>query len=172
VQGEDLTELNNEQGGHRVQRVPPTERKGRVHSSTVTVAVLDPLEPTHVTFNDADFRIEWFSGTGNGGQNKNKVQACCRLIHIETGLTQTAQTRSRENSYKLARERMIAALERIYVGKQNAVRATDRKNQVGSGMRSDKTRTYRFQDDTVVDHTTGKRAPLTKIMRGGFDLVW
>ena len=133
---------------------------------------MDSLEPNRVTFNDGDFRIEWFSGTGNGGQNKNKVQACCRLIHIETGLTQTAQTRSRENSYKLARERMVAALEKMYMVKQNAARAADRKDQVGSGMRGDKIRTYRFQDDTVVDHKTGKRAPLVKIMRGEFNLVW
>lgn len=172
VTGPDLSGLSNEPGGHRIQRVPPTERRGRVHTSTVTVAVLDPLERKDVVFNDRDFRVEWFSGTGNGGQNKNKVQASCRLIHIESGLTQTAQTRSRENSYKLARERMVEALERRHTETQHAARASARRTQVGSGMRGDKVRTYRFQDDTVTDHLTGRKASATMVMKGHFELVW
>lgn len=133
---------------------------------------MDPLERSSVEFNDRDFRVEWYSGTGNGGQNKNKVQACCRLVHLASGLTQTAQTRSRENSYKLAREHMIAALERAHAEKQHEVRASDRKQQVGSGMRGDKIRTYRFQDNSAKDHQTQRQASLERVMAGNFNLLW
>ncbi len=127
---------------------------------------------TQYVFNPKDFEIQWYSGTGNGGQNKNKVQASCRLIHLETGLTQTAQTRSRENSYKLAKERMIEALKKRQEEQQHAVLAAARKSQVGSGMRSDKIRTYRFQDDVCVDHQTEKKVSVSKIMSGFFDMIW
>jgi peptide chain release factor 1 len=138
----------------------------------VTVAVLEQAASTAVEFNPKDFKIEWYSGTGNGGQNKNKVQACCRLVHLSTGLTQTAQTRSRENSYKLAYTRMIEALAEQRERQQHELASADRKDQVGSGMRGDKIRTYRFQDDIVADHVTGKKASLSKVMKGNFDLVW
>ena len=168
----DLSGLSNEPGGHRIQRIPPTERRGRVHSSTVTVAVMDPKEIKKVEFNERDFKVEWYSGTGNGGQNKNKVQACCRLTHLGSGLTQTAQTRSRENSLKLARDHMIVALEKMHADTQHKITASDRKVQLGTGMRGDKIRTYRFQDNTVKDHRTGCSAPCDRVMSGHFELMW
>lgn len=133
---------------------------------------MDHVSTKSYQFNDRDFEVQWYSGTGNGGQNKNKVQASCRLIHLETGLTQTAQTRSRENSYKFAKERMIEALKKRQEEQQHTVLAAVRKSQVGSGMRSDKIRTYRFQDNVCVDHQTGKKVSVSKIMSGFFDLVW
>ena len=103
--------LDNEPGGHRIQRVPPTERKGRVHTSTVTVAVLDP-SIAQTAIQDRDLRVEWYSGTGAGGQYRNKHQNSCRITHIPTGIQATAQCRSRENSYTEAR----AAIEQRVLG--------------------------------------------------------
>lgn len=167
-----MAELNNEPGGHRIQRVPPTERKGRVHSSTVTVAVMDPKEIKNIAFNDRDFKVEWYSGTGKGGQNRNKVQACCRLTHIPTNIVKTAQCRTREASYAEALPALLEAVNNFYNNKIVASDAASRKDQVGSGMRGDKRRTYRFQDNKVLDHETGKSARATDIMNGNFNLLW
>lgn len=172
VEGEDLTELNNETGGHRIQRVPPTERKGRVHTSTVTVAVIDPQTRVEVQFNERDFNIDWYSGTGAGGQHRNKHQNSCRITHIPTGIVATAQCRSRENSLNEARATILDRLNGRAAGEANAEQAGIRKAQVGSGMRGDKRRTYRFQDDTVKDDVTGKTASVKKIMAGNFPLLW
>ena len=163
--------LDNEPGGHRIQRIPPTERRGRVHTSTVTVAVLDPDVP-QIQIQDSDLRIEWYSGTGAGGQHRNKHQNSCRITHVPTGITATAQCRSRENSLNEARasihQRVMATMQNRAVNEQ----AQDRRQQVGSGMRGDKIRTYRFQDDVVQDHKTGRRAQVSAVMRGQFDKLW
>lgn len=172
MQGDDLSELNNEPGGHRIQRVPPTERKGRIHTSTVTVAVIDPLVLQEVQFNSRDFKVEWYSGTGAGGQNRNKCQNCCRIIHVPSGIISTAQCRSRENSLDEAKTSILQKLN----GHQSEVAhknlSTERKHQVGSGERGDKIRTYRFQDNVVKDHRTMKTAQTDKVMQGNFDLLW
>jgi peptide chain release factor 1 len=171
VVGKDLSGLENEPGGHRIQRVPPTERRGRVHTSTVTVAVIDPAT-IKTTINDRDLKIEWYSGTGAGGQHRNKHQNSCRITHIPTGTVATSQCRSRENSYAEAlstiHERVDNNAQMMY---NNAV-SSDRRTQVGTGMRGDKIRTYRFQDDRVQDHLTDKVASNTKVLAGYFDLLW
>ena len=172
MQGEDLTELNNEQGGHRVQRVPPTERKGRVHSSTVTVAVLAEVRTPQVVFSERDFKIEWYSGTGSGGQHRNKHQNSCRIMHLKTGLISTAQCRSRENSFEEAKTTILKRLNELSSKAISSSQAQNRKNQVGSGERGDKRRTYRFQDDQAFDSVTEKRCSLKKVMAGHFDLLW
>jgi len=173
VQGKDLSGLENEAGGHRIQRVPPTERKGRVHTSTVTVAVIDSAaEIKTATIPDSHLKIEWYSGTGAGGQHRNKHQNSCRITHIPTGLVATAQCRSRENSLHEARSTVVQRLDEINRMRYNSAVANDRKQQVGSGMRGDKIRTYRFQDDRVQDHITGKVSSVKKILAGNFDLLW
>lgn len=172
VTGNDLSELNKESGGHRVQRIPPTERRGRVHSSTVTIAIIDPKEIANVEFNERDFRIEWFSGSGAGGQHRNKTQNCCRLIHIPTGLMATAQCRSRENSFNDAKTALLDRIRKMQSTKIYAEESSLRKQQVGSGQRGDKMRTYRFQDDAVKDHHTGNSASCVKVLAGNFDLLW
>lgn len=154
-----------------MQRVPPTERKGRVHTSTVTVAVIDPTTAI-IEINERDLRIEWFSGTGCGGQNRNKVANSCRLTHIPTGIVQIAQTRSRKNSYKLAYDELVKLVGNTIKSAHDGKTATIRKDQVGSGMRGDKMRTIRFQDNAVVDHRTGKRMPADKFMKGFMDQLW
>jgi peptide chain release factor 1 len=164
--------LDNEKGGQRIQRTPPTERKGRVHTSTVTVAVIDPTEIKAIEFNQKDFKIEWYSGTGSGGQHRNKHQNSCRLTHIKTGIVSTAQCRSRENSLNEATQALLLKLNSTHFSKEQQLVSQDRKNQVGSGMRGDKVRTYRFQDNTVTDHITGKTAQVSKVLSGNFDLLW
>lgn len=163
--------LENEAGGHRIQRIPPTERKGRVHTSTVTVAIIDPEIPV-LKFKDEDFKIEWYSGTGAGGQHRNKHQNSCRITYIPTGQIATAQHRSRLNSLEEAKSALIEQLTTGNFLQKKSELATERKSQVGSGMRGDKIRTYRFQDDVVKDHITGKTGSVRQVLRGNFDIMW
>lgn len=163
--------MYNESGGHRIQRVPPTERKGRVHTSTVTVAITDPAEVT-AKVNESDLRIEWYSGTGAGGQHRNKHQNSCRITHIPTGTVATAQCRSRQNSLDQALSTIHKTVDKQVQNQYNNSIASDRRQQVGSGMRGDKIRTYRFQDDVVKDHVTNKSNSVKKVLGGNFDLLW
>jgi peptide chain release factor 1 len=171
VEGADLSQLEKEAGGHRIQRIPPTERKGRVHTSTVTVAITDP-ELRNIEFKDSDFRIEWYSGTGAGGQHRNKHQNSCRITYLPTGQTATAQCRSRQNSQDQAKQALLEALNAHAHREHKFALDSSRKEQVGSGMRGDKIQTYRFQDDVVKDHNSGKTGSVNKVLRGFFDLMW
>ena len=174
--GAGVERLRHESGGHRVQRVPRSERRGRVHSSTVTVAVLDPgARRTAAAFDrrePGDFVVSYYSGTGPGGQNRNKVQASARVVHTPTGLVRTAQTRSRENSTRLAMAALEAALDEAKARARMQDLRQDRAGQVGRGERADKRRTYRFQEDRVVDHLTGRAARAGDILNGAFMALW
>lgn len=152
--------------------MPPTERKGRVHTSTVTVAVIDPQEKKEVVWNDKDFKVEWYSGTGAGGQHRNKHQNSCRITHIATGSVATAQCRSRENSLNEAKSAILERLNSVASIEQHKQQSKEKKEQVGSGMRGDKIRTYMDQHGIVKDHQTDKSASFNKIMSGNFDLLW
>lgn len=142
-----------------------------MHSSTVTVAVLDP-SVVSFTVNDADIKLEWFSGTGKGGQHRNKHQTSCRLTHLPTGITCTSQTRSRDTSYREAREALETRVAEVHMGSHQRTQAVTRRLQVGSGERGDKVRTYRFQDGTAKDHRTGIVIPLSRFMSGDIQLLW
>lgn len=176
VSGKNVERLHNEAGGHRIQRIPPTERRGRVHTSTVTVAVLECAQQDssspYLQRKDNDFRVEWFSGSGAGGQHRNRHLNCARLIHVPTGLKQERQGRSREANYRDAMAALIAMLDECLRSGFKAVEDDVRRQQIGSGMRGDKRRTYRFQDDTVVDHITGKSMQASKAMKGGICRLW
>jgi peptide chain release factor 1 len=132
---------------------------------------VDPSKPTFI-LNEQDLRIEWYSGTGAGGQNRNKCQNSCRITHIPSGMISTAQTRDRLNSLNMAREDIIAKVTKHYQTILDKQQSINRKEQVGSGMRGDKIRTYRFQDDVVTDHRTDKKSSVKKILSGNFDLLW
>lgn len=125
-----------------------------------------------VEFNDRDFRVEWFSGTGKGGQHRNRHQNCCRIIHPSSGLIATAQCRSRENSFNEAKASILTRLNSGICAAAHLEVSGDRKAQVGSGQRGDKIRTYRFQDDSVKDHRTGRQETVSRVMAGNFDLLW
>jgi peptide chain release factor 1 len=171
ISGADLAGLDNEPGGHRIQRIPPTERRGRVHTSTVTVAILDPDRP-QTTILDRDLRIEWYSGTGAGGQHRNKHQNSCRITHLPTGIMATAQCRSRENSLTEARSSIVQRVTAAAQNRVNTEQAEDRRQQVGSGMRGDKIRTYMVRYNSVKDHATNKEMRFDDFMKGNINKLW
>ena len=139
----------------------------------MTVAVIDTKESHQAkSIPETDLKVEWYSGTGAGGQHRNKHQNSCRITHIPTGLVATAQTRSRQNSYNLALSEIQNQVDNLHQTRYNSHIASTRKSQVGSGMRGDKIRTYRFQDDRVQDHITGKTCSTKKVLQGNFNLLW
>lgn len=164
--------MSAEAGGHRIQRVPPTERHGRVHSSSVVVAVIDPNQSQEFTLQDRDLKVEWYSGSGAGGQHRNKHQNSCRLTHVPTGQVATAQCRSRHNSLQEARGTLVKRLREGAASAEQARASADRLRQMGSGERGDKVRTYRFQDGLVKDHRTMRQASLARVMEGQIQLLW
>ena len=174
IDGKGSNGFLNESGGHRIQRIPLTERNGRIHSSTVTVAVISECNQKTIydRRDENDFKIEWYSGTGCGGQFRNKHANSARVIHMPTGLIKTSQTRSRENSLQNAMEDMNKALDESGFLANGVVENNSRRLQLGSGERSDRRRTYRFQDGLVHDHTNNRSAQISKIIKGNFRLLW
>ena len=134
--------------------------------------MLDFLQEIDTSVLDSDLKIEWYSGTGAGGQHRNKHQNSCRITHIPTGLVVTAQTRSRENSLAQAMATVTAKLGEAKRNDAHSDMASIKQKQMGSGMRGDKMRTYRFQEDSVTDHKSGKTATCKEVMRGGIDKLW
>ncbi len=157
-----------EAGVHRVQRIPATEKKGRVHTSTATVSVLPELEDIDLHISPDDIKFEAFRSGGHGGQNVNKVSTAVRLTHIPTGMVVTCQTeRFQGQNREIAMEMLRAKLWEIEVEKQNEEIGSLRSTQVGRGMRSEKIRTYNFPQDRMTDHRVNESwHNLPKIMDG------
>lgn len=145
--------LQYETGVHRVQRVPATEKQGRIHTSTASVAILPIYKRTHIEINPADIEIEFSRSGGAGGQNVNKVETAVRLIHKPTGIdvrctSERSQQQNREKAMKL----LMSRLQQMKDEEEARARAADRKSQVGTADRSEKIRTYNFPQDRVTDH--------------------
>lgn len=139
----------------------------------MTVAVIDrTTEIGSVAINQKDLKIEWYSGTGAGGQYRNKHQNSCRITHLPTGTIAKSECRSRQNSLESAMAELQQRIDTEQKRQYNNNIANNRKTQVGSGMRGDKIRTYRFQDDIVQDHLTEKRAKCSQVLKGNIDLLW
>lgn len=141
----------------------------------MTVSVVSSalkVDDKYLKRKEDDFRIEWFSGTGKGGQHRNRTKNCCRVIHIPTGTKQERQGRKRENNKRDAFAAVNQILDRLSRDEAMGKLGKERKEQAGSGMRGDKIRTYRFNDDRVTDHRTGKKAKCSKVLKGYFDLLW
>ncbi|MBS2014728.1 MAG: PCRF domain-containing protein [Deltaproteobacteria bacterium] len=156
-----------EGGGHRWQRIPPNERRGRVHTSTITVAVLPDDASARVHIDPADLVWRATRGSGAGGQKRNKTSSAIDLVHTPTGVSVHCETeRSQHRNRAIARERLAARLDEVARKETHDMRAQDRRAQVGSGMRGDKRRTVRCQDGTVVDHPTGRSWRLKEYLRG------
>lgn len=159
-----------EAGGHRFQRIPATEKRGRIHTSTVTVAVIARAQrPDDVGgVRESDLDVSWFSGTGSGGQHRNKHQNSCRLLHIPSGITVKVEGRSRTTSYNQALSELTIRLTAFNNSTAHQARSNLTKQQIGSGMRGDKIRTYRLQDDTVYDHRSGRTMSWKLFTRGEY----
>lgn len=170
IKGEDVFQkMRYETGVHRVQRVPATEKNGRVHTSTASVAVLPIKKKISFIINPSEFELEYSRSGGKGGQNVNKVETAVRIIHKPTGLdVRSTNERSQLANREKAMMILTAKLEQLEEEKEAKKYAGVRKDQIGTGDRSEKIRTYNFAQDRVTDHRVKKSwHNLPKIMEGG-----
>jgi len=154
IRGQDVyKKLRFETGVHRIQRIPATEKSGRVHTSTASVAILPIRKRVKFEINPADLRIETSRAGGKGGQNVNKVESAVRIVHLPTGLDvrSTAQRSQGANKEK-ALEILTAKLSALKEEAENKKFSANRKNQIGTGDRSEKIRTYNILQDRITDH--------------------
>ena len=160
--------LKYESGVHRVQRVPATEAQGRIHTSTVTVAVMPEAEDIDVQVNPADVEMDVFRSTGSGGQSVNTTDSAVRLTHKPTGIVvKCQQEKSQLKNRNMAMRMLRAKLYEIEQEKQRSARDAARKSQVGTGDRSEKIRTYNFPQDRLTDHRVNyTRHNLPAVMDG------
>ena len=165
--------LKYESGVHRVQRVPATESQGRIHTSTVTVAVLPEAEEVDVEVNETDLRIDVYRASGAGGQHVNKTESAVRITHLPTGVVvamqeERSQHKNRAKAMKILRSKLYDAQR----SSLDATRSADRRSQVGTGDRSERIRTYNFPQGRVSDHRIGLTLhSIDRIMQGELDDV-
>ncbi len=165
--------LRNESGVHRVQRVPVTERQGRIHTSTASVAVLPIVEAKSVEVKDNDLEVTFSRAGGPGGQNVNKVETAVRILHKPTGIvvscrSERFQHANREKAMEILRAKLYEIEQLRATGSIDDMR----RAQIGSGERSEKIRTYNFPEDRITDHRIGKKFHnIEKIMEGDFDPI-
>jgi peptide chain release factor 1 len=172
ISGEQVfSRLKHERGVHRVQRVPATESQGRIHTSTVTVAVLPEAEEVDIQINPADLRIDVFRSSGPGGQSVNTTDSAVRITHLPTNVVvqcqdEKSQLKNKTKAMKVLRARLLEAEQERAAGE----RATERRSQVGTGGRSEKIRTYNFPQSRITDHRAGVTVhQLETVLQGDID---
>jgi peptide chain release factor 1 len=165
-------QLKHETGVHRVQRVPTTEKRGRIHTSTATVVVLPEVKDSEVKINPTDLEIQFYRSGGHGGQNVNKVSTAVRLTHKPTGIVVTAQTerfqeQNRANAMALLRAKLWELEEQRKMREIAGYRSP-----IGKGMRAEKIRTYNYPQGRVTDHRIGKSfGNLDTVIEGNMDKI-
>ncbi|KAL4475462.1 hypothetical protein ABPG72_013286 [Tetrahymena utriculariae] len=161
--------MMNESGVHKVIRVPETESKGRLHSSTISVVVM-PVVPLDFKVDEKDLKFEFMRSQGAGGQHVNKVESACRITHIPTGISVLCQDdRQQERNKQRALKLLTEKLFQVEVEKSNQEQSDERKSQIGGGDRSDKIRTYNFPQGRITDHRTNLTLfGIEKMMKGEF----
>jgi peptide chain release factor 1 len=174
ISGERVySRLKYESGTHRVQRVPETEAQGRIHTSACTVAVLPEADDVDVYINPSDLRIDVYRASGAGGQHVNKTESAVRITHIPTGVVVSCQDEKSQHKNKAKAMKVLQSkILDARVAEQQALQAADRKNQVGSGDRSERIRTYNFPQGRCTDHRIGLTLyRLDAIMQGDLDEI-
>ena len=169
VRGRDAERaFAEEAGGHRWQRIPPNDKRGRVQTSTITIAVLpEPTEAARAQIAREDIVVRASRGSGAGGQHRNKTNSAIDMIHVPTGIVVHSESqRSQHQNRALAVERLAARITSLERGAAQSTRDAERRAQVGSGMRGDKRRTVRCQEGIVVDHPTGRSWRVKDYLRG------
>jgi peptide chain release factor 1 len=162
-----------ESGVHRVQRVPATETQGRVHTSTVTVAVLPEMEDVDIEVNEKDLKIDTYRASGAGGQHINKTESAVRITHLPSGIVvacqdQRSQLQNREKAMRVLRAKLQDQAEQEAISSM----AADRKSQVGTGDRSERIRTYNYPQGRVTDHRINLTLyKLDAILNGDLDEI-
>ena len=174
VKGEGAySKLKYESGAHRVQRVPETESQGRVHTSTATVLVMPEAEEFDYELDESEVRIDITRASGNGGQGVNTTDSAVRLTHIPTGIivysqTERSQIKNKEKAFKILKTRLYD----LKLREQNEANATERRNKIGTGDRSEKIRTYNYPQNRVTDHRIGFTSMnLDRIMTGDLGII-
>jgi peptide chain release factor 1 len=163
--------FENEVGSHSWHRVPPTERKGRVHTSSITVVLLEENNYIEQELNPNEIRIETTRGTGNGGQKRNVTDSCVTVTHIPTGVKVRRDSRSQHQNKVEALMELTKRINEHHRTNHDSTDIQDRKGQIGNSERSDKRRTYKVKENMVIDHISGKTARLKDVLRGKIELL-